>query len=209
MVLYERSFSNSSHTCGGSQLMGFDQSHFLQSSCVDCLYCFMSCDHIHDDQIPTNSVAKMNNEIEYVDPSALTIIGHERCKIADDLRAKYPAIFSQPCEISILEGWIPLIDTLCYLIQRTHDLNDHLGYTQIMAGQVKQKLGGLRFYIDIPKQVYPNDNAKWTNWEEWVRGAVALAESIAGRTCEECGNPGKRECIGGYLYTSCETHKRV
>jgi hypothetical protein len=64
---------------------------------------------------------------------------------------------------------------------------------QIVASQVKEKFGGLRFYIN--------------GGDDVVYALISMAESMSVRTCEVCGKPGKT--IGhGWYYTSCEEHAR-
>ncbi len=61
--------------------------------------------------------------------------------------------------------------------------------------QVKEKFGGLRFYI-----VRTSDE---------LDRLVEDAENDSFFTCEECGNPGEtRATSGGWEYTSCAEHKK-
>jgi hypothetical protein len=62
---------------------------------------------------------------------------------------------------------------------------------QVTVDQVKEKFGTLRFY--------------YTGGDEYISGLVAMAESMSGVTCEECGNPGKR-VGGGWVTTLCKEH---
>lgn len=62
---------------------------------------------------------------------------------------------------------------------------------QVVADQVKEKYATLRFYF------HGGDN--------YIEGAVALAESMSGTICEVCGVPGK-VCGIGWLSTRCEEH---
>jgi len=63
---------------------------------------------------------------------------------------------------------------------------------QVIAEQVKEKFGGLRFYY------YGGD--------EYIEGLAAMAESMSYVTCENCGKPGKPN-NDGWIKTSCEEHK--
>lgn len=47
---------------------------------------------------------------------------------------------------------------------------------QVVATQIKEKFGTLRFYYD--------------GGDEYIRGLEAMAESMTARTCEDCGSPG-------------------
>lgn len=60
---------------------------------------------------------------------------------------------------------------------------------QVVAAQVKEKFGTLRFYYD--------------GGDEYIHGLAAMAEAMSARTCEECGAPGK-STQGGWLTTLCQ-----
>lgn len=106
---------------------------------------------------------------------------------------KYPKIFKDR-DGSIVEtcmawgfecgdGWFDLIDTLCQQIQRYIDWKsrdfseEEKQEFQVVAAQVKEKFGSLRFYY------YGGDDT--------IHGMVSMAEAISGRTCELCGNLGQ------------------
>ena len=61
----------------------------------------------------------------------------------------------------------------------------------ITASQVKEKFGGLRFYYD--------------GGDEYIQGAVSMAERMSYSICEECGNLGKSRS-GGWVRTLCDQH---
>jgi NADH pyrophosphatase NudC (nudix superfamily) len=61
---------------------------------------------------------------------------------------------------------------------------------QPVAAQVKEKFGGLRFYVD--------------NADDYTRGVIAMAESMSYKTCEVCGSPGK-QTGKGWIKTVCES----
>lgn len=62
---------------------------------------------------------------------------------------------------------------------------------QVVATQIKEKFGTLRFYYD--------------GGDDYIRGLESMAASMTSRICEECGKPGKiRE--GGWLKTLCDEH---
>lgn len=63
---------------------------------------------------------------------------------------------------------------------------------QVIAVQVKEKFGGLRFY--------------YSGGDEYIAGLVSMAESMSDRTCEVCGSPGTHT-EGGWIRTLCETHR--
>ena len=63
---------------------------------------------------------------------------------------------------------------------------------QVVAVQVKEKFGSLRFYYD--------------GGDEYIRALVNFAESMSGRICEKCGSPGKTRG-GGWVRTLCDEHE--
>lgn len=62
---------------------------------------------------------------------------------------------------------------------------------QVIATQIKEKFGGLRFYY------YGGD--------DYIRGVVTMAEEMSYRTCEECGAPGT-STESGWIRTLCKEH---
>lgn len=88
------------------------------------------------------------------------------------------------------DGWFNLIDNLCTSIQNHIDYNHA---PQVVADQVKEKFGSLRFY--------------YSGGDDIIRGMVWFAENVSGKTCEVCGAPGKTRGKGWY-YTSCDAHAK-
>jgi hypothetical protein len=68
------------------------------------------------------------------------------------------------------------------------------GAPQVVATQVKEKFGGLRFGTEGH-----NDEQE---------GMIELAEYMSGRVCEVCGNRGKVLC-NGWIKTRCPYHETV
>lgn len=62
-----------------------------------------------------------------------------------------------------------------------------------VAVQIKEKFGGLRFYVQAATD------------EHW--NYIAFAESMSYRTCEECGAPGKRYTDGWHTVL-CDEHAK-
>lgn len=130
---------------------------------------------------------------------------------------KYPKIFgdryASPGESSMCwgfqcgDGWHDLIDCLCSCIQHHVDWKlkgqeqqvaagrlppeDSLSeeQLQVVADQVKEKFGGLRFY--------------YTGGDDEIRGMVRLAESLSFKTCEDCGAPGELRKTRHWWRTLC------
>jgi hypothetical protein len=62
-----------------------------------------------------------------------------------------------------------------------------------VASQVKEKFGGLRFYVQAATDEHYN--------------YISFAESMSYRTCEVCGAPGERY-TDGWHQTLCEVHAK-
>ena len=120
-----------------------------------------------------------------------------KAELENKLYEKYPGIFRQKdmsCQetcmcwgISTGDGWYNLIDDLCDKIQKYIDVT---GKEQVEAMQVKEKFGGLRFYIGGADDI--------------VYNYIYEAESESYKTCEACG--GKEDVSqtkGGWITTLC------
>ena len=105
-----------------------------------------------------------------------------------DLIAKYPKIFPGNFYFECGDGWYDLIDDLCYKLQAYVD--DFDSVDQVVAGQVKEKFGGLRFYLD-----HGGDDCVY----DLIRNAEHKSHSI----CEECGSPGKVKNLGRWMVCRC------
>jgi hypothetical protein len=118
------------------------------------------------------------------------------------------------------DGWYNIIDQLCFEIQshldwkndksrnyvpvyRWYNIIGHLRnflnrfkkrqqIAQVVATQVKEKFGTLRFY--------------YAGGDDVVDGMLRMAEAMSSVTCEECGNPGKVEGMG-WLKARCASCK--
>lgn len=108
----------------------------------------------------------------------------------DELMQKHHKILGKAGYLGVNDGWLPIIDQLCNTLQNMSD-SDGL---QIEAVQVKEKFGGLRFYVS---QYDPN-----------VEGLISKAEAKASKTCDVCGKDGKSRNINGWIATRCDEHAK-
>ena len=98
------------------------------------------------------------------------------------------------------DGWFNIIDRLCSNIQHHVDwaqlqkekYGRGEGCTQVVAVQIKEKFGTLRFYTN--------------GGNEQIYGMIRMAESMSAVTCEECGAPGHTHG-GGWVRTLCDVHE--
>ena len=99
------------------------------------------------------------------------------------------------------DGWYNIINQLCANIQHHVDWAQEQkekygrgeGCSQVVAVQIKEKFGTLRFYTNGS-----NDQ---------IYGMIRMAESMSAVTCEECGAPGKTRGRS-WIYTACDAHAR-
>lgn len=78
-----------------------------------------------------------------------------------------------------------------YEVNRATYRNPTKVIPQVVAEQVKEKFGGLRFY--------------YRGGDSFIEGIATMAESMSYVTCEECGNFGKPNKIG-WIRTLCTSH---
>jgi hypothetical protein len=90
-----------------------------------------------------------------------------------------------PWGIETGDGWLKLIDKLSSDITAL----DKRDGTTTIAVQVKEKFGGLRFYIE--------------GGSDAVFALIDKAEALSERTCETCGEPGKLRGKG-WVSTLCD-----
>lgn len=128
-------------------------------------------------------------------------------KLQDALYKKYPKIFVQrhlnitqscmPWGICCGDGWYPLLNTLCALIQHRCDCKE-LNCQQVEASQVKEKFGTLRFYVN--------------GGDDMISAYIGFAEYMSGTICEVCGATLGVEQTKGWISTLCkpclEKHKK-
>lgn len=87
------------------------------------------------------------------------------------------------------DGWFDLIDTLCERLQQEAE---HSNAPHVIAMQVKQKWGRLRFAVESAT--------------ERQQAMIDMAEALSARLCEQCGKPGRMQCIGSFRTPLCAEH---
>jgi hypothetical protein len=95
-------------------------------------------------------------------------------ELENQLFERYPAIFECVRSIACGDGWFDLIDTLCEQLQLS---TAEQGMPQVIAAQVKEKFGGLRFYTHAHS--------------ETQQGMITQAQAMSYRICDVCGARGK------------------
>lgn len=132
---------------------------------------------------------------------------------------KYPSIFREfggdpkdTCMawgIECGDGWFDLIDNLCKTITNHVDHANRLWPKlkfAVVAAQVKQKYGTLRFYTDYiySHDLEEHDLDKVNKYINEINGMIIMAETISSQVCETCGEKGRR---GADMYpiTECDS----
>ena len=102
--------------------------------------------------------------------------------LPEELRGILPDVCYAECiSFDVDAGWHSLLkDLLVFIAERNPDIRVH---------QVKEKFGGLRFYI--------------YGGNEEMRGAIRMAEAMSHKICENCGVPGHKQ-PGGWIRTLCD-----
>lgn len=132
-----------------------------------------------------------------------------RKELDEQLCTKYPKIFvNRHADMKTTamcwgfecgDGWYNIINQLCANIQHYTDWQNknhekHPVVEQVVAVQIKEKFGTLRFYYD--------------GGDDTIGGMVRMAESMSAVTCEECGSPGHQRS-GGWIRTLCDKHEEA
>ena len=102
-----------------------------------------------------------------------------------------------PAVIDVGPGWI-------HIIAKLHNAIFMMNPNYKIA-QVKQKFGGLRYYIDL----YFQEHEDVQTIKKIVNNLVYVAEHQASETCEKCGEPGKLTKKNMYYTTSCDECKII
>ena len=131
-------------------------------------------------------------------------------KLTKKLFEKYPKIFAGkdksiresliPFGIETGDGWYWLVDSLCQAIQNhcegfAFDKGKPVEQYQVEAVQVKEKFGGLRFYVN--------------GADDKVYGMINLAEQMSYKICERCGSTDGVTQTKGWIYTLCKNCLKI
>jgi hypothetical protein len=134
--------------------------------------------------------------------------------------------------LDVGDGWYDIIDTLCEALTYTYttsievdeedgkrlgikpyksEVGNSYYFTveppQVIATQVKEKYGTLRFYyrFDLDEKIislletkkYPDLEKVNDRFYNFINGVVHFAETASGRTCEATGQSGELHASGG------------
>lgn len=120
-------------------------------------------------------------------PSIFDSMQEERDKMG--IEPFHPIAFGFECG----DGWADLLVELCEKIQSRLNTFEPQVASEIVALQVKEKYGTLRFYISA--------------YDDTIGGYIREAEKKSAVTCERCGKVGSvRGSV--WLYAACDEHTR-
>jgi hypothetical protein len=106
------------------------------------------------------------------------------------LEEKYFDILGSNLYFEVNDGWYELIKNLL------HVLNHHVAQTSLDGRfkivTIKEKFGALRVYYDIG--------------DDFIDGAIAMAECLSNNVCDVCGAPGRNQVKNNWLRTRCNDH---
>ena len=113
------------------------------------------------------------------------------CPEFEDFQKDFPNLFREypRCGFSLPNGWVKLVRSLCgvleyHIARMPAETREH-----IQCAQVKEKFGTLRFYM--------------TAQDDFISGAISVAECMSAHVCEICGNPGSLR-NDGWAETLCD-----
>jgi hypothetical protein len=120
------------------------------------------------------------------------------------LVARHPVLFNQdingrviaPGHPSVGDGWRDLVETA---VGRIAAAVAAAPGGSVKIGQIKEKFGTLRVYLDRRRALSDQTNAA-------IDEAIELAEARSACTCETCGAEGRLFKSGGWLVTACDAH---
>jgi hypothetical protein len=110
-------------------------------------------------------------------------------ELKQQLKDKYK-IFSDINEvnISVGDGWYDVIDGGSQLIQEYLDKRPNM---VVKVGQIKEKFGEMRFYVD-------------GHVDEYINEIINTMEDASSSVCEKCGNICKEKIrTAGWVKTMC------
>ena len=115
----------------------------------------------------------------------------------NDIIQKYPKTFKSLHYVECNEGWKEIIDEVSAKIEAVN--NKYSPSSYIHAAQIKQKFGGLRYYVSI-EDIDESD-------VKYVYDLIAEAEKRSFTVCEFCGAPAKLSKWGYNVETVCDEHR--
>ena len=134
-------------------------------------------------------------------------------ELQDKLYAEFPKIFAdkdkskqESCMywgLAIGDGWYDIFHRLLTTLQWQTDKNS---YKQVVAEQVKEKFGSMRFYYRF-EETEQSKNCEFDRPNEYLRGLVDFATGMTGEICDVCGKKGDSGSKTGWIRVRCDEHR--
>lgn len=112
----------------------------------------------------------------------------------------YPNLYKKSIYFEHNSGWFNLIDRLSNDIEKELNkknyveddaiIDEEIEFVPIYADQVKEKFGGLRFYL--------------SGYTNPISNLITEAEKKSLKICEDCGNKGSIRKNGGWYKAECD-----
>lgn len=141
-----------------------------------------------------------------------TLIGIGKEEFDKYMCSTYPDLFrdrnkpmSETCMcwgFDVGNGWYDLLDNLCKELKEIENLTG----IEIIVDQVKEKLGGLRFYTTpFFTNAKITDPEKQKMWCDIIYGAIDRVENRSYTICASCGEFYSGQItVGHWIYDICE-----
>lgn len=113
-----------------------------------------------------------------------------KAELNEQLKSKYPKILTggRFRYFEVGDGWYELLDEALGKIQSRVDES---GCPQVVADQIKEKFGTLRFYK--------------SGGDDACKEFITEAEGKSAKTCDTCGKPGAM-VRGSWIRVACQDH---
>ena len=114
----------------------------------------------------------------------------------EQFKAQWPDMFENVyCGFSLPPGWGPIVWRLCQNLERIHREENHSSTQEeevpsLKVAQVKEKFGGLRFYVDGASEAQDK--------------AINFTEAMSYCVCDQCGTTHDVTSEGGWITTFCQ-----
>lgn len=114
----------------------------------------------------------------------------------EDFQQLYPNLFKTypRSGFDLPKGWAMIAHNLSEVLEHHIKNLPEEKKQHICVAQIKEKFGTMRFYM--------------TAEDDFISGAIDLAEHMTCSVCEECGQPGEQR-EGGWIRTLCYYHHVV
>ena len=118
----------------------------------------------------------------------------------------FPKIFKEQIGISCPEGWKLLLTMLCERLQFETDNNNT---PQVVADQVKEKFGILRFYYHLQFEGTTGDVKSADHSAGMIEGIIRAFEDFSSKVCAKCGSNHDIEQTKGWISYQCKHCRRM